>query len=207
MIPRFLVIDTETTGFGSSARILEIGLVFCEEGMVVDSWGQRFCPRGVCWDDPAVQDALKVNGIRPEDLQGQPDFSEVASVIDTLMSRYGIWVGHNLSFDLRMVNQEMMRLGRQLTRARTAMRVCTLEHDRLINSRERSHKLADAAARYGVKLANAHTAVADATATAELFLKMISEGKLSPLFMRRLEKAAMDEQKHRKPLPTMLSRL
>jgi DNA polymerase III epsilon subunit-like protein len=197
IIPRFVVIDTETTGFANNARVLELGMVFCEEGQIVDSFGQRFRPTGVDWDHPSVQQALSVNGINPNDLIGQPDFSEVADHINMLFSRYDIWVGHHLQFDLRMIGNEYLRLGQQIRHNVTAMKVCTMEHDRLVHKHERSHKLADSAERYGVKLSNAHTAIGDATATAELFLAMYDEGKFGPVFMDRLHRFAAQEERRR----------
>jgi DNA polymerase-3 subunit epsilon len=183
MTPRFVCIDTETTGFGNDARILEIGMVFSEDGMIVDSWRQRFNPQGVDWTSPGVQSALGVNGIDPNSLVGCPDFADAVEAIDLFLSRYKVWVGHNLSFDLRMLTNEFARAGRSMSTKSSAFIVCTKELAKYFDSLERtknSHKLEVTAPRFGVKLADAHTSVGDATATAEILLKMV-EGRRLPL--------------------------
>jgi len=181
MTPRFVVIDTETTGFSNDSRILEIGMVFSEDGVVVDTWRQRFNPKGVNWDSPGVQSAQAVHGIGPSDLVGCPDFAEAAPVVRMFLSRYKVWVGHNLNFDLRMLGLEFNRIGVTKWGREEAFPLCTMEMAKYLDSIERtknSHKLDATAARLGVKLANAHTAVGDATATAEIVFRLAHDKRL-----------------------------
>lgn len=194
MLPRFVVFDTETTGLSNSARVLELGMVFCEDGVIVDSYCQRFCPAGVDWDSSDVKIAMSVNKIDRKELEGEPDFMDVADHIDMLLSRFPLWVGHNISFDIRMLSNEFLRLGRAISNISTVARFCTKEHSRLLNKKEKHH-LANLAARYGVTLYDAHTAVGDATATAEIFIKMYEEGKFPNMFAQRLEKIAAAEKR------------
>jgi DNA polymerase III epsilon subunit-like protein len=183
MTPRFVCIDTETTGLGNDARILEIGMIFSEDGMIVDSWSQRFNPKEVDWESPSVQGALAVNRIDPASLVGCPDFADAVEVVDLFLSRYKVWVGHNLSYDLRMLTNEFTRAGRSMFTKSSAFTVCTKELARYFDTLDctkNSHKLNVTADRFGVKIANAHTAVGDAMATAEILLKMV-EGRRLPL--------------------------
>lgn len=196
MTPRFVVIDTETTGLGSDARVLEVGMVFSEGGEIVDSWRQRFNPKGVDWNSPSVQGALSVNGIHPSELVGCPDFSEMADIVYMFLSRYKVWVGHNLNYDLRMLGLEFNRVGKSLGKD-AAFAVCTKELAKYFDSIERtksSHKLVDTAVRFGVKLADAHTAVGDATATAEIFLRMAQSKRLPFRVTSVLDKCLSSER-------------
>ena len=206
MTPRFVVFDTETTGFGNDARILEIGMVFSEDGELVDAWRQRFNPKGVDWDAPNVQEALRVNGINPAELVGCPDFSEVADAILMFLRRYKVWVGHNISYDLRMLGNEFGRLGKSFSK-NEALAVCTRDlakHFDKLERKKNSHTLDATANRFGVKIAGAHTAIGDATATAEILFKMV-EGQRLPLPISSTFSKLLKEEERLRACPSSIS--
>lgn len=193
-LPRFLVVDTETTGFMNSDRVLEVGFAFCEEGKIVDSYNQRLNPKDVDWGSASVQKALEVNHIDRKDLDGAPDISDIVDHLMLMFRRYHVWVGHNLKFDLRMLANEFKRAGKELPVTSSTLRICTLEQAKRAHFRDKSHKLCAVAERYGVKLSNAHTAVGDAMATAEVFLRMWEEKSFSSHLVRALETVGGREQ-------------
>jgi DNA polymerase-3 subunit epsilon len=107
---RFVAFDTETTGVGETAQIVEIAVVLFDCGNIVDLYEQRCNPVGVDWDDPRVIEALGVNHLRREDLEACPPFSDVFEDICGKLNAAPVWVAHNADFDLRMLRQERMRL-------------------------------------------------------------------------------------------------
>ena len=163
--------DTETSGLGPDARILEIGIVTFNHGEVVHEWSQLFCPQNVDWAHPSVQKALEVNGIKREDLEGQPTFESKLSEM-LLEFSTDVWVAHNAAFDARMLTQEFDRLHRP--HAAPPMLVCTMLAA-AYTSNERRNKLQDVATRFHVKQEDAHRAVVDATVCGRVFWEMLRQ--------------------------------
>jgi len=170
----FCAFDCETSGFLPRGRILELGLVVFENGRSVYEWSQLFCPEGVDWTSDDVKSALAVNHITREMLEGKPTFNQV--VPDLLLEfEHDLWVAHNASFDLGMLNSEFLRYGRQAPAP--ALSCCTMQLSSYLNNVQ-GHKLAQVAERYGVKPDGAHRAVADAAACGAVFHEMTKSGKL-----------------------------
>ena len=178
----YLAIDTETTGLGNSARILELAIVVMREREVFDSYHSYFNPPDVDWDSPDVRGALKVNGLKPEELVGKPTFQEELPNIFTHLRRSHVWVGHNISFDIRMIQQETRRCGVELNIAqgvpgedkRSVSLIDTKMLFKAVSPSTR-HRLEDAAEHFGIKNAAAHTAHADAVTCAEVMCEIIDK--------------------------------
>jgi DNA polymerase-3 subunit epsilon len=171
----FVAIDTETTGFGPTARILEIAAVTFENGQAVHSWSSLVCPPNVDWDNPKVQEALQVNHLTRETLHGAPTFDQV--VPDLLLELAGGDVAaHNLSFDLQMVNQELTAAAH--APLRPSMHLCTMTLSNFMSQGKLPNKLADVAARFNVSQPGAHRAVVDATVCGGILAAMAYEGRV-----------------------------
>jgi DNA polymerase-3 subunit epsilon len=151
--------DTETTGFGPDARILEIGCVVFEGLKPVHEWSQLLCPPNVDWNSERVKGALAVNHIDPRDLQGKPAFADVMSEI--LLELSGdVLVAHNAEFDLKMLNQELAFASSQPVTPKLS--ICTMSIAARLNA-VGPHKLANIAERYRVLPEGpAHRATSDA---------------------------------------------
>jgi DNA polymerase III epsilon subunit-like protein len=184
----YLVFDTETSGFQNSARVLEVGFIFIENDEIVDEWSQLFYPPDLNWASAEAVRATAVHGIKEEHVQGMPTFASKLDTIETFLLSALTWVGHNISFDIRMIKNEFTRCGREMP---TRSVIDTLDHYRAHAKPGERNKLAEATARYGVHLAAAHTAVGDAMATAGLFLEMKKRGHIAAVATQ--EKKTADE--------------
>jgi DNA polymerase-3 subunit epsilon len=163
----YTVFDMETTGLNPAEgdEIISIGafrMVNCrllrDEGFeqLVDP--QRSIP----WT------SVKIHGIHPEMLIGQPFIDQVLPqfhqfVEDTIL------VAHNAAFDMRFL---------QLKEARTGVKFVnpvldTLLLSAVIHPSHDNHDLEAISQRLGVRIIGRHTALGDASATAEIFLKML----------------------------------
>jgi len=172
----YIALDTETTGFAKTSRILEVGLVYFENGKPVESWGRMVNPPELDWESPSIQEALKVNGLTKEACAEGGSFeSIIAELLERL--REAVWVGHNISFDLRMLRQEFSLASIPFPAA-PQLELCTKNLDYKLNPQGPSYKLSDVATRWGVEQPAAHRAVVDAQVCGEVLGKMVEQDKL-----------------------------
>ncbi|MDR1386892.1 MAG: 3'-5' exonuclease [Propionibacteriaceae bacterium] len=157
----YAVIDTETTGFGRGDRVIEVGVVWLDQDLrVTAEWdtlidpGQSLGPQ-------------HIHHIRPADVAGAPTFDQAAApLVARLAGR--VVVGHNVNFDLRMLNQEFERLqaGRPLGRS---FSLDTLDWCRRLGLSPTSCYTLDHLCQvHRIERGAAHAALADARATGRL---------------------------------------
>jgi len=152
--------DTETTGFGPKARILEIGVVTFAEGKVVREWSSFFCPSDLDWDAPKVKEALAINKLTREMLNGAPTFEQVVPDLLVELSNSPHWVAHNAEFDMDMLGNEFGRIGKP--RPTPKLLICTKNLGNRLNNNQPPNRLENVAQRFGIPQDGAHRAVVDA---------------------------------------------
>lgn len=155
----YAAFDVETTGLGSSARIVEVAVVTFSQRKPVHEWSRLLCPEGVDWDSQKVQDALNINKITRAQLEGQPTFQEILPDLLVELSLPTL-VAHNAEFDIRLLNQELQRLNRPVLSPQ--LLVCTRDLASRFNWTNDGNKLDQAASRYGIAFEDAHRAAVDA---------------------------------------------
>jgi DNA polymerase-3 subunit epsilon len=163
----YTVFDTETTGLEPSAgdEIISIGAMRIVNGRLLagEQFEQLIDPRR-----SLKAASMRVHGIRPEALLGQPTLDKVLPAFhkyceDTVL------VGHNVAFDMRF-----FQLKEEITGVRFTQPVLdTLLLSALLHENLPSHQLEAVAERFGVNPSGRHTAAGDALMTGEVFLKMI----------------------------------
>ena len=145
--PSVIVFDTETTGMGPDAEIIEISCVNGLGEVLLDTLVQ---PRG-----DIETEAMMVNGIRPSQLEGQPRIEDVMDLLDPVLSSAGFIASYNLEFDHRLLRQSV---GPEYDLPHGAKRVCIMERyarhqgewDERFGS-YRWHRLADAMEHCGAR--------------------------------------------------------
>ena len=149
--PRFVAIDTETTGLGNRDRIVEIAVITLDPrtGAIVDEFETLINPERDIGP-------TSIHGITASMVETAPTFSEIAAALGRRLTG-AVLVGHNLSFDARMLKQEYDRLNVSFEPGNG---YCTLRATGL--------KLATACTEYGVSMFESHRAYSDALATALL---------------------------------------
>lgn len=163
----FAVIDVETTGLSPQYhhRIIEIAIVHVDErGVITGRWETLVNPDR----DLGPQ---HIHGIRSTDVLKAPRFDAIAGRLVELLSGRVI-VAHNAAFDLRFLEAELIRAGYDA--AVSLSTLCTMQLARdLIPGAGRS--LADCCSAYDIVIADAHRALADAEATAQLLACYMSD--------------------------------
>jgi DNA polymerase III subunit epsilon len=154
-------VDTETTGFGQDARVVEIGVTRFEYGQPVFTWSQLLYPPNVDWESEKVKGAMAVNGLSRDELVGKPLFAQVYDQLCDMMHA-AVWVAHNVDFDLRMLMQECNRIGKSALMQLPKVAFCTMTLAYQLEPDLPNHKLGAVAQRWRVPQEQAHRALDDA---------------------------------------------
>jgi DNA polymerase-3 subunit epsilon len=170
----FLVVDVETTGLSTSDDlILQIGAVVTDSrGNIKRTFAAYVKPGSgqFPWEG-GQPPAHHVHGITNQDLLTGLSTKRALRRVKRL-ARKRILVAHNAKFDCGFITSESQRHGVALSLGQP---VCTLELSRKLDpKRESSHKLVSLCEKYDIPLRNAHDALCDATATAQLLSILIS---------------------------------
>ncbi len=160
----FVVFDLETTGIGpKSNEIIEIGAVKVVDGVMGDTFSEFVNP-----ERPIPYHIQELTGIDDSMVAG-------AENIDAILPRFlsfcqgAVMVAHNASFDMGFIEQKARERGME-----TDFTVIdTVSVARALLPDLKRYKLDTVAKKLGVSLENHHRAVDDATATAEIFVKMM----------------------------------
>jgi DNA polymerase-3 subunit epsilon len=174
----FASIDTETTGRDPAVdRIVEFAIVVWERGEVATR--HRFL---VNPGRPIPKEAFDVHGISDEAVKDKPPFSAVcAEILATLEGK--IPLAYNADFDQAFFMEELARAGVALTSpppaaCRGIEWVDPLVWARELQKEEKSKTLVEVAARLGVKLENAHSAVDDAEAAMRVLAAFLPDPRV-----------------------------
>lgn len=170
---RFVVVDLETTGHTPKKgdRIIEVGMVTIEDGVIVDQYSSFVNP-----EQPIPSFITQLTGIRDEDVQGAPLFSEI---VDEIVSRCegAYFVAHHVQFDLGFLNHAIQ----EATGNKLNLRVLdTVELGRIFMPQSPGYKLSQLAEHLDVTHDDPHRALADAYVTAEILLILLEKAKQLP---------------------------
>jgi DNA polymerase III epsilon subunit-like protein len=163
-------LDTETTGLGATAEIVDIAVIAASGEVLVDALvkpGRRI-----------PIEATRIHGIRDEDVAFAPSWEERMPRLRTvLLDRLG--VVSNVGFDRTMVRQCCDRCGAVVPRAawQCAMKAYAAFRQEGSGGRSgfRWHKLPDAAAAFGLA-PGGHRALADAEVCRQVVAAMAETG-------------------------------
>lgn len=175
----FVVVDLETTGTRPGlGKITEIGAVRIEGLCQVAEFETLVNPQR-----PILPKVIEITGITPRMVAGAPRIEEVMPhFLDFL--RDAVIVAHNALFDLSFLNYELTRLkGRRLGEGA----IDTVLLARQMAPGLPNYRLGTVAYALGSPVASCHRALADAQATAHVFLTLI--GRLQEQGVTRLNQA------------------
>ena len=98
----FIILDTETTGFGQNDRIIQLAYIVFD-GMNLEPF-ETFCYT----EQPISFSAMAVHHITPEMIENQPKLieTEVYKFLEELNTEDNYMVIHNAPFDLAMLAKE-----------------------------------------------------------------------------------------------------
>lgn len=184
---KFAVLDVETTGLNPvNDRIIELGIVFVDDGEIVGSENFIFNP-----ERKLPSKIKQLTGLTDAELEDAPYFEVFAEQI-AYLTRDRVVVGHHVSFDYAFLRNEMKLSGVRFNRKT----LCTAELSRYLFPQATSHSLASATRRAGIINKRPHRAMPDALATTELLrfmLPKLSDGFVKALFRNQKQTTAIPE--------------
>jgi DNA polymerase III epsilon subunit family exonuclease len=164
----YTVFDTETTGLDPDGgdEIISIGAVRIANNKIVyqDLFEELIDPKR---DIPL--ESYNIHGINYEMVAGQKDINATLPIFKNYTSQ-SVLVGHNIAFDMKM-----LKVKEQTTNIKFLNPVLdTLLLSAILHPSQEKHDMESIAKRLGVDILGRHTALGDAIATAEIFLKLIA---------------------------------
>lgn len=183
-------IDLETTGTSPrQSRIIEIGLVRVERGVVVREYRTFVDPGELV--PPFV---TSLTGIESAMLVGAPVFEDVALEVAGLLDN-ALFIAHNAPFDYGFLSTEFRRLGIPFS----SPYLCTAKLSRFLFPEQQHHNLDSIIARFNLDAGKRHRALDDARVLWQL-LQVIER-----TYGKELLHEAMQEQVRIRRLPAHVS--
>ncbi len=163
----FTVFDTETTGINprQGDEIISIGAVRVVNGHLLheEFFDQLVDPRR-----GLTHESIRIHGIQPEMLEGQPVIGQVLPLFQRFCENT-VLVAHNAAFDMLLLKLKEEATGVKFTNPV----LDTLHLSEVLHPAQQNHQLQAIAQLLGVRILGRHTALGDALATAEIMVKMI----------------------------------
>jgi DNA polymerase-3 subunit epsilon len=172
----FVVTDTETTGTVSGRdRLIEIGAVKIRGGEIIDRYEQLVNPG--C----AIPNRItRLTGISTSMVYDQPAAHRILPDYLTFLSD-GVFVAHNLAFDRRVINDELLRAGMNPIHND---QLCTLRLARRLLPGLRSRGLSSLVDFFRIQMERRHRALDDAEATGKVLMRLLSRMNLEAGILR-----------------------
>ncbi len=163
----YTVFDTETTGLDTDGgdEIISIGAVRIVNSKIVyqDLFEELVDPKR---DIPL--ESYNIHGINYEMVAGKKDINATLPIFKNYTSQ-SVLVGHNIAFDMKM-----LKVKEKATNIKFSNPVLdTLLLSAILHPTQEKHDMESIAKRLGVDILGRHTALGDAIATAEIFIKLI----------------------------------
>ncbi len=169
---KFLVFDTETTGFVQPSAVeiekqpkaIELGLIVVENNKILEERNWLINP-----GESITDEITKITGIKNEDLVGKPNFGQLLGEIEDIFAIADATIAHNAPFDTSIINFELQRIGRTGF-PWPKKNICTVQEYTHVFGRR--PKLTELYEEYiGLKLEQTHRALDDVLALHEILVK------------------------------------
>ncbi len=130
-MPDILVLDTETTGLGDDAEIIEIG--------IINGSGETVMNTLVKPTITIPSDATAIHGITDDDLLNAPDFSEISDELEGLIQSKILLI-YNADYDLRLLRQSARKSKVRIKLEPASVRCIMLEYAEYFGEWNKKHQ-------------------------------------------------------------------
>ncbi|WP_416826217.1 exonuclease domain-containing protein [Ectobacillus polymachus] len=167
----FVAFDFETANQNRHS-ICSVGMVFVEDGRIVDSVYQLIDPEEDFdgWN-------IAIHNITPRDVKGAPTFEQFYKAIKDRIDNQ-LMVAHYLAFDGYALRDNLARYSVQ---PGLHQLLCTYQLSKRLILGQSSYSLDSLCEYFGIELNNHHHALDDARACADLMIKLVDAYSLNDL--------------------------
>lgn len=186
----YVVVDLETTGHSvkSGDELIEFAAVVVQGSEVIERYSTLIRP-----SRPIPPFITQLTTITDDAVADAPSFEEVIPDIWRMLDGR-VFVAHNVSFDLNFLNESLERAGYMAFEGRA---IDTVELARILYPTLESHALEALAETFDLVHTDAHRALSDAEATAELFIQMMGRLRELPVVtLKQLRQYATSWESH-----------
>jgi DNA polymerase III epsilon subunit-like protein len=187
----FVVLDTETTGLSCTKdAVLEVAAIKVKSFKFVEVFHTMITPPPQKLSMDSAREAMSVNGITPEMLEGAPMLYQIIPSLQEFIGDMPL-LGHNLEFDLKFlcraglnVTEPKRKFFDTYVMAGRSLKKPKWEYDKEIgayapnydkNYDVENYKLETLCNYFGIDRMDAHRALGDCVDTAQLFRAFIEE--------------------------------
>ena len=171
---RFVVLDTETTGFDyTNDRILCIGALVLQNGVIPINESLEIFIQQEHYD----QASAKIHGMLKECVIERPTELQALQEFLTFLGD-SIIIAHHTVFDITMINKALERNGLPELKNKTLDTAVLYKKTLLISNlleRKEAYSLDELADKFDISKKDRHTAMGDAYITAIAFLKILKK--------------------------------
>ncbi len=168
----YAVVDLETTGTNLERdKIIQFACVLVQNEKIINYFSTDVNPL-----QTIPKNIEHLTGISNQQVASAPYFEDIAPIIRQLISDC-IFVAHNVYFDFAFLNSELNRAGEKELTTRC---IDTVELSQILFPTSPGFRVSDLAENLSLTHENAHQALSDAYATAELFIRLIDKIKKIP---------------------------
>ena len=187
---KMVLLDCETTGVSSThCKIIEIGLLVIENGVLIDRW------QSLCNPETTIPEKIqRLTGINKSMLEKAPIFSQIAITLRAYL-KDRVLVAHNIRFDYGFLKNEFAREKIKFHEKT----LCSVKFSRLLYPQFKSHSLTSIIKRFKFEIKNRHRAMDDAFIIYKFFLRS------SELFESEEIAAICNTLQRRSSLPPLLA--
>ncbi len=187
-------VDLETTGgMAAHHRVIEVGIVLLDGGVVVDEWSSLVNP---AMRIPSSIEAF--TGISNEMVADAPSFAQLRSEVRRRLDGR-LFVAHNARFDYGFMRNEFRRAGEKFS----APVLCTVRLSRALFREHARHNLDTLIERWGLACGARHRALGDAAVLPPLLAAF--EQAVGPERLHEAAEAARSESRLPPHLPPDLA--
>ena len=184
---REIVFDTETTGLDETTdRVIEIGCIELMNHVPTNKTFHVY----INPEREVPENVIKVHGITSDFLKDKPKFSEIADDFLNFIKDSKL-VAHNASFDIKFINSELKRIGKE--ELSWDLVIDTLQLSRKKNKTLSRHNLDSLCRYYNIDNSHRdlHGALLDANLLVEVYIELLG-GKTIDLF--KTEDSEFDDE-------------
>lgn len=163
------VIDTETTGLGHDAKIVDLA--------IADMQGNKLFESLINPGEHIPEGATQVHGITDDMVKDAPAFEDVAMKIMEILYEHQPVLAYNAAYDMPIMDEHFRKAGPVLESLADGIETdCAMKTYASFRMRK-PMKLSICAEECGISSAGAHRAMADVLMTVKLINKAVEEPK------------------------------